>query len=222
MWADLVFWLRFRCARYLGTAGGLDVVLHGSHHQGLADSIANSGLCGAFRLEASVLNPDDTPENTVQDKAGGEDGEEASADVLLYLDQLVREAEPVAALQNLRRRIRPGGLLILSTRVGSGIDVLTLRGNIKNLFPYEHSLLPSTKGLEILLQKAGFELLEIQTPGALDVKYLRDNLAGMGKDNLFLRHMLETADKSTLAEFQNFLQKSGMSSHARVVARMGT
>lgn len=211
VWEDLAFWLRFRCARYLGRGEDLNVILHGSHHQGLADTINKSGLCGKFRLEASILS--------LEDSTNGDAFDKEKAEVLLYLDQLSRETEPLVILQNLRQRIRPGGLLILSTRVGSGIDILTLKGNIKNLFPYEHSLLSSIKGLEILLQKSGFELLEMQTPGTLDVKYLCDNLAGMGEDNLYLRYLLETADKNILAEFQNFLQKSGTSSHARVVAR---
>lgn len=209
MWDDLVFWIRFRCARYLGAAEGLRVALHGSHHRGLSDAIQNSGLCQSYRLENSILN-----EGPASDEA-----QASPVDVLLYLDQLAREAHPVPVLAALAARIRPGGLLILSTRVGSGIDVLTLRGKIRNLFPYEHSLLATTKGLEILVERAGLELLEVQTPGTLDVKYLKDNLEALDEDNLYLKYLLETADNSTLAELQNFLQKSGTSSHARVIAR---
>lgn len=207
VWNDLVFWVRFRCARYLQKYNGLDVVLYGGHYQGLSNNLENSGLCGSYRLEASVLS------------TAPESASSPGADVLLYLDQLAREAAPLQALSKLHGKLKTGGLLILSTRVGSGIDILTMKEKIKNVFPYEHTLLASVNGLEILVNHAGFELLEIQTPGALDVKYLRDNVAAMGEDNLYLRYLLETADNATLAEFQNFLQKSGTSSHARIIAR---
>ena len=115
--------------------------------------------------------------------------------------------------------LRPKGLLVLSTKAGSGLDVLLLRGNNGNVFPYEHVLMPSREGLQILLEDAGMELLEFTTPGTFDVNYVRTNKAGIAREDCFMRYFLDTASPNAEAEFQRFIQRAGLSSYAQIVAR---
>lgn len=84
---------------------------------------------------------------------------------------------------------------------------------------YESIFLPSTNGAETLLNKAGFNILEISTPGTLDIEHVLKNSDQLKPDDLFTKYLLTQTDRYVLAEFQRFLQKSGMSSHARIIAQ---
>ena len=199
IWDEKCFWIKFRLARYLGKAIEPKIADVGNRYKNLSDRFRSIG--GEYRLVPCA------------------DEMEDPADIVFYFDQLTFEPNPPRALEAMRRRLNPNGLLFLSTRVGSGFDILTLKGGIGNIYPYEHSFLPSKQGLEMLLQKTGYELLEISTPGSLDMKYVEENRSKLDKKDLFARYLLEKTDESVLAEFQRFLQKSGMSSHAQLVAR---
>ena len=128
--------------------------------------------------------------------------------------------QPLNFRMRLKKDLKKGGILILNTRLGSGFDILTLKGSMDSIFPYEHIMLPSRRGLEMILDKAGYELLEITTPGTRDMESVLKNKERVEESNFFIKYLLKTADRSTLADFQKFLQKSGMSSFAQVVAKV--
>jgi hypothetical protein len=71
----------------------------------------------------------------------------------------------------------------------------------------------------MLLTQAGFELLEVSTPGVLDVEIVRAHVERDGDVLLsrFERELLGS-DERTHRAFQTFLQQNGMSSFARIVA----
>ena len=102
---------------------------------------------------------------------------------------------------------------------GSGFDVITLKENNTRICPYEHVLLPSVKGMMKLLTDEGFEILEITTPGVMDVKYVMDDIDKLDGREEFVNHLLRNNSEATLQEFQRFLQKNCMSSYIRVIAR---
>ena len=109
--------------------------------------------------------------------------------------------------------------MVFSIKAGNGFDILKLGGNNPSLLPFEHNFLPSRDGIEILLERTGFELLEYTTPGTFDLNYVKNNKSRLGKDDYFLQYFLSHASENSLAEFQRFLQRSGMSSHAQLIAR---
>ena len=211
IWDEMVLWIKYRLYRYLDKNTGLTVADLGNRYWGLYHRIKNSGIGEKYQLKESILGAGRPWEE-----------EDGSFDVILYINQLQHEVDPMKTLKRIRERISGNGLLFLSTRLGSGFDVMTLKGGLDNIFPYEHVLLPSRKGLEILLDEAGFELLEIVTPGMMDMQYVMDNKGRIEEGNLFARYLVQDADRATLMEFQRFLQKAGLSSFAQAVARRKT
>jgi hypothetical protein len=199
IWEEICFWIQFRAARYIGKGHGFSLLDVGDRYAGLRERLQS--FSGEYTRADTVA------------------GVRGSADVILYLTQIQYETDPAAALVKLRGALNPGGLLYLSARVGSGFDVLTLKGATDTIYPFEHTLLPSIDGLRILLEKAGCEVLEITSPGSLDTRYVLDNIDKLAGNDLFLRYLSEKCGGNTLAEFQRFLQKSNLSSHARLVAR---
>ncbi len=205
IWNDLVLWAEYRIFRYLGRNTELNIIDFGNKYEGFIDLFCKSKLIGNYELRNSFL---DLKTNHIE-----------QADVILYLNQLQHENDPIYSLSKIRESLLKDGLLILNTRLGSGFDILTLKGGTQDIFPYEHIMLPSKKGLEIILDRAGFELLEITTPGTRDMDIVMKHKERIEDSNFFIKYLIDIADVSTIADFQQFLQKSGLSSFAQVVAR---
>ena len=213
MWNELFDWLRFRTYRYLGKNKNLSMIDYGTRYQGLVELLNHSDMCGEYELKNSILyNEDNFYDNGMRTIE--------RADVVLCLDYIQSELQPFKLLKEIRASLKKDGLLFLSTRVGSGFDILILKENNVNVFPYEHIMLPSKEGLKIMLDEAGFELLEITTPGNFDWNYIKANKECISKEEYFLQYFLNTATPNMETDFQRFLQKSGVSSYAQVVAKL--
>jgi hypothetical protein len=193
MWQELCFWVKYRCARYFGVSAKYSILDIGNRYDG-------------FKAKLRSLS----------DKYS-EDSE--SADVILYLTQIQYDTSPKTVLSKLYSKLNENGLLFLSARTGSGFDLLTLKGANGSIYPYEYATLPSIDGLQSLLKQTGFEVLEITSPGNLDIRYVVDSAEKLSADSLFLRYITEKLDDGALAEFQRFLQKSNISSYSQIVAR---
>lgn len=215
-WDEIVTWLNFRTYRYLGRNKNLKIIDFGNKYNGFSNRLCNSKLCGIYDLREPCIIPSDAADShQIIDKRGLVE----RADLILYMNQIKHEVNPVERLRELRDYLSDDGLLVLSSRLGSGFDVLTLKGGTESIFPYEHITLPSRKGIEIILNRCGYRVLEITTPGTQDVDAVFNNKNRVDHDNYFVRCLLETADERTKADFQQFLQKNCLSSFAQVIAR---
>lgn len=206
MWKDFLEWVSMRSFRFLKKNEGLHVVDVGNRFAGYSKMIREAKFCGRYDLRDSILREDE------------ESIPKGTADIVLYLDQMQKETNPAGKARDIATLLRQGGLLVLGTRAGSGFDILTLKGYNKKIFPYEHIMLPSVKGLTGLLEDNGFKVLEVTTPGVMDVKYVMDSMEDIDEGEGFVRYLLEESSMGLLQEFQRFLQKGCMSSFVRVVA----
>ncbi len=205
IWMDFVSWAEYRVFRYLGRNRGLRVIDFGNRYVKSVELFRSSKMTAEYELRDSILPIETASVN--------------EADLVLYLNQLQHEADPIESLLQIGKCLSEDGLLILNTRLGSGFDILTLKGGTEDIFPYEHIMLPSAKGLKLILDKAGYELLEITTPGTRDLDVVMKNKERIEEANFFIKYLIDTADCTTIADFQQFLQKSGLSSFAQVIAK---
>ena len=144
----------------------------------------------------------------------------SQCDVAVLFESLDRVDDPVALLRTVMQRLAPGGLMFVTSLVCSGFDMAVL--GLKNLYLYPPDrtncfTLPS---LEQLLHSAGLSLLEVSTPGVLDVEIIQNHVRRDPELPLsaFERQLL-AADASTREAFQTFLQQNRMSSFARIIGR---
>jgi len=149
------------------------------------------------------------------------DSSEEPFDVITAFEQLEHQSSPFEFLSRLRGKLVPGGSLLLTLRSASGFDIQTLWGDSSFLLIPEHLNLLSLKGVELLLERVGFDPLELSTPGEMDTDIVRQAIASrpdiaVGR---FLRTMLTQRGDGALDEFQTFLQRNRLSSHVRVSAR---
>jgi SAM-dependent methyltransferase len=141
-------------------------------------------------------------------------------DVVVLDDVLEHTADPAGLLADAYGRLRPGGHLLASTRCATGFDVQTLWEDA-DVFPLEHITLLSVDGARRLLERAGFELRELSTPGLLDLQVIERVAKARPSVRLprFLRALFERGDRLALERLQAYLQENRLSSHLRVVAR---
>ena len=206
LWERQLGWMEGRISRYLGN-DKYQVIDWGGKFVGWIESLDTASFVNKLYLIDS-LPP-------IQDDGGGG----GPVDIVCLMDVLQRELNTFDLLKRIAQKINHGGLLIGSCRAGSGFDILTLRENAESVFPLDHIFLPSPQGMEYLLAQTGFELLEITTPGLMDMKYVKNAGENIPLDQYFLRYIIANGDELLLERMQGFLQRNNLSSHLRFVAR---
>jgi hypothetical protein len=115
----------------------------------------------------------------------------------------------------------PGGLLLITTASGSGFEYQILGENAPNINPINRMNLLSLEALKTCVESAGFEIIELSTPGRLDVEVVR-NVVSKSKGiqiHPFWEYVFKSRTEDTWQNLQDFLQLNRLSSHVRIAAR---
>jgi SAM-dependent methyltransferase len=100
---------------------------------------------------------------------------EAAFDVVMAAETIEHVPSPIGFLRTLRRLLRVGGLLILTTPDAADIRPETAPGALAALLsPGFHLILQTRESLEALLHKAGFDQVTIEKDGYSLVAYASD------------------------------------------------
>lgn len=205
LWVSQIDWVALRLHRYLGQ-GPFSVLDWGAKAAGRVDMFRKADFASRYDL-ADPLPPVEAA------------GLEGPYDVALLFDALQRSWNPAELLRTIGSHLREGGLLFITLRSGAGFDVLTLGGRNKTIFPLDHVCLPSVSGLAMIAEQAGLEVVEMTTPGQLDVSIVAQNPDEIPVSQYFQRYVMSQCDKSVLERFQTFLQRNNLSSHIQAVVR---
>ncbi|HUZ75356.1 MAG TPA: class I SAM-dependent methyltransferase [Stellaceae bacterium] len=145
---------------------------------------------------------------------------EVAADVLTCFEVLEHVADSQQFVAALRRCLRPGGVVLATTLTVSGFDIQVLWEHANAIYPPHHANLLSVEGYRRLFERSGFAIVELITPGELDLDIVRNKLADEPTLPLprFVRTLVAAPDE-TRQKFQDFLKRSQLSSHIRIVAR---
>ncbi len=144
------------------------------------------------------------------------------ASVITCFEVLEHIVDPLKFLTVLSKILKPGGLLILTAPSVSGIDVQLLWEKSKTVYPPHHINLLSVEGVKELIGRVnGLELLDISTPGALDVDIIRNAKREGVIENLgkFFDYLFSREDENLFENLQQFCQKHDLSSHLMVVIK---
>jgi 2-polyprenyl-3-methyl-5-hydroxy-6-metoxy-1,4-benzoquinol methylase len=145
---------------------------------------------------------------------------EQQFDLAISWEVIEHILDPDPMLTALKRRLTRGGLLILSTPNEDSLETRLLLQRSANLL-YDHVRLYNPRTLARLLERHGFEILEITTPGRFDVEIIqREYAAGRLdlSDQPALQFLMEDGFRHR-ADFQRFLCDKLQSGHMRCVAR---
>ena len=111
-----------------------------------------------------------------------------------------------------RSALQPGGIVLLTCPNIHGFDTLVL-GADSGSVDHEHINMFNTESLPLLMGRCGFDVVEVCTPGLLDVEIVRESGADLGPV------LSRCTDETRAAAFQRFLTENRLSSNMRVVAR---
>ncbi len=167
------------------------------------------------------------PETGFKTVPGGLAGAEQQGirvSALTAFEVMERVHDPRSLVRAVASVLHEGGLMLATTRAAGGFDAQVLWERSQTLLPMVHLNLLSVEGAERLLLGAGFDVLELSTPGRLDVQIVR--AAALADPTLplprFLSYLIRHRGEEAHQAFQEFLQQHRLSSHMRWVARKKT
>ncbi len=205
LWDTLVEWIEGRARRYMGM-DKYSVIDWGCKSPYWLEYLNQAAFVSNLHIVDSLPPVEESPSDS-------------PVDIICLFDVVQRTDNPQKLFNEVAGMLRPGGMLVISCRSGSGFDILTLRENSESIFPLEHVCLPSPKGMKLLIENAGLEVLELTTPGLLDVQFLKNSVEPISHNQYFQRYLLEQCNNAVLERFQSFLQQNNLSSYLRAVAR---
>jgi len=148
---------------------------------------------------------------------------DAYADLVVCFEVLEHVDDPLKFITVLKKMVRPGGYLFVSTLCIDGFDLKVLWDKSSQISPPHHINFHSIKGFDALFTRAGLSDIQITTPGKLDVDIVKNHIknnsiTAVGLDGRFIQSLLGNEEKSNL--FQNFLAQNQLSSHAWVLGKV--
>lgn len=143
-----------------------------------------------------------------------------SIDVIASFETVEHLFSPREFLKSCQKYLKVGGMIVLSMPNFLSFDILTLREQ-SNSIDHEHLNYFNPQSISLLMNESGFEVIELQTPGELDLDIVRnkvlDNLLNLDK-NLFTKYLLSDHSSHLARRFQCFLQQNLLSSHMWICA----
>ncbi len=142
-------------------------------------------------------------------------------DVVTAFETIERMFDPGALFLDASRFCRQGGLLLFTTASCTGLEYQVLGKEAPNLNPINRMNLLSMEALTDHVKNAGFEIVELSTPGRLDVDIVKQVME-QNKDlktDSFWQYIFKSRGEKTWQSLQNFLQENRLSSHVRIAAR---
>lgn len=197
----------------IGAGFGLFLVemrklLPGNRYIAIEPSVEMVDICKQSGLEVKGVCVEDL------------EGAEESFDVLSAFELLEHVHEPGLFLSKINSLLKPGGHLFLTTLNARGFDILLLWKKSKNISPPHHLNFFNPDSIRILLERTGFEVLEISTPGKLDwdivEKMIKNEGINIGR---FWSLVGKEASEGCKEELQNWISKNNLSSHMQILAR---
>lgn len=138
--------------------------------------------------------------------------------VITAFEVFDRFYDPREVLRMIKDNLETEGLLFISTTSASGLDFQFLGQKSKSLIPPIHLNIFSVEGIIKLLKDFDFEILELSTPGFLDLQTLEKQQHEIELPK-FISDMINNRDNHIKKTFQEFLQRALLSSHMRILAK---
>ena len=125
--------------------------------------------------------------------------------------------DPVSFFEHLNSIMNPGDLFLFTTLSGTGVDIQVLWEYSKSVSPPHHLNFLNPSSVPLLLDRCGFETLEITTPGKLDLDIMKNSREYV-KDHFWIT-FLDSASDTDIAKWQQMVTETGWSSHMMAVCR---
>ena len=150
-----------------------------------------------------------------------EDLKDDSVDLICINDLIEHLYDPLNFLKKCYKVLRDGGSISIAAPNGEGFDFKILEDNTGNITPPEHLNYFNCFSIDLLLDRAGFQTVCLETPGKLDVEIVlnkKDKGYPINENNKYIDFLLEQSEE-TLGNFQKFLSENKLSSHMLIIGK---
>lgn len=179
-----------------------------AHCIAIEPSVGMADILRGKRIEVLELMLEDVPASA------------ANFDLLTAFELFEHLYDPSAFLRHVHDLLRPGGCAYLTTLNGQGFDIQLFWERSKSVAPPHHLNFLNPGAMAKLLRSAGFEIVEISTPGELDWDIVEGAWrAGEGDPGRFFATVAEHGTAEAKASLQEWIRVHGFSSHMRAVVR---
>jgi len=124
---------------------------------------------------------------------------------------------PSKFIKNLRKIMNKEDLFVFTTLSSTGVDILTLWNDSRSISPPHHINFFNPKSIKILLKKNNFKILNISTPGKIDIDILNNDKMYI-KDR-FWKAFLSLSSKIEKNKMQKFISSINFSSHLMAICQ---
>ena len=125
--------------------------------------------------------------------------------------------DPKVFLETLYHLMGANDIFIFTTLSGMGLDIQALWEDAKAISPPMHLNFFNPKSIQSLLEDIGFSVLEVTTPGKLDVNILENNYDKI-KDK-FWKNFIDYSNQEEKETMQQFISAQKLSSHMMIVCQ---
>jgi SAM-dependent methyltransferase len=143
------------------------------------------------------------------------------ADLVASFEVFEHVHDPYEFVRSLSKIAGIGKHVFISTLCVDGFDIQVLWDKSNSVFPPHHLNFASIEGFRTLFERAGLEIVEITTPGVLDVDIVRNFVHENSEDvqlERFIKKIL--MDDALSQKFQSFLSENLLSSHVWIFAKV--
>lgn len=157
-------------------------------------------------------------EIALKDRAAVKQGR---ASVITAFEVIERASDLNALFSFAAKTCEPGGLFLATTASSSGFEYQVLREHATNINPINRMNLLSIEAIEKRFLQAGFEIIELSTPGRLDAEIVKKAMDQNPKLPIdpFWKYFFQKRFGAAIPSLQEFLQLNRLSSHVRIAAR---
>ncbi len=143
-----------------------------------------------------------------------------STDIFTAFEVVEKIFDPGRFFAGAYNACRKNGLFIITSTTSSGYEYQVLGENSPNLIPPDRMNLLSLEAFSMQIEKAGFEVIEISTPGRLDIEMVKKTFEKNPDVPLdpFWKYLFRYRDENALHSLQEYLQQFQLSSHVRIAA----
>lgn len=145
----------------------------------------------------------------------------ANADVAVCFEVIEHVFDPVRFVAGIRRMLKPGGLFLFTCPNGKGFDTEMLKA-ASPAVDTEHVNLFNPHSVRALLDRTGFEVVAVETPGRLDVELVRRGVLAKEVSYVndpFWKTLLIDRFDELAGDFQKWLIDHQLTGNLRVIAR---
>lgn len=141
-------------------------------------------------------------------------------DLLTAFELFEHLHDPLPFAEKVYNLLKTGGYLFLTTLNGLGFDIQILWERAKSIFPPQHINFFNPHSIKILLERNGFDIVKVDTPGQLDWDIVEGGYLHEGLDpGRFFKTVSRYGTDEAKHDLQQWIRRNHFSSHMQIIAQ---